>query len=118
MWRIYQYRTVFDDHYTGCDSDTQNTIDVHMDILQEKGNRAGTTISRYLEDGLCELKAKGERFIYFFMPGQKIVFFVAAHKDQRKLRRDYFELAKRRRKEILGEQENIYVINNPYQTKH
>ena len=118
MWKISQYRTVFLDHYTNCDQDTQDTIDVHLDILQEKGNQTGEPIVRFLEDGLFELKAKNERFIFFYQPGKNIIFVVAAHKNQRKLRRGYFDQAKRRRIKILKEQENIYVINFTNQTKH
>jgi hypothetical protein len=118
VWKISQYRTVFSDHYASCDSDTQLNIDVRLDILKEKGNKTGEPIVRYLEDGLCELKAKNERFIFFYQPGKNIIFVVAAHKNQRKLSRNYFDKAKHRRRKILSEQENKNVIIFPDQTRH
>jgi hypothetical protein len=110
-WTAWQYRDVFDAFYQQCDDDTQRSIDVRLDQLLEKGNLAKRPVSAPLEDGIFELRAKkAARLLFFFQPGQKIIFVVGIFKDQREVPREAIEKAKEVRKTLLSKMEKARGI--------
>jgi len=100
FWGAYQYGTVWDDLYSVCDEDTQCTIDHRLDALREKGNQAREPISKHLEDGIFELRAKDKRFLYYFSESREIIFIHAFIKKRNEVLRAHIEKAKERRNEI------------------
>jgi phage-related protein len=100
LWDAYQYGTVWDDLYSACDEDTQCTIDHRLDALCEKGNQAREPISKHLEDGIFELRAKDKRFLFYFSDSRSIVFVHAFIKKRNEVLRADIEKAKERRDEV------------------
>jgi hypothetical protein len=113
-WTVYQYRSVFDDFYNTCDEATKAAIDNRFAQLVEKGNMAREPISKHLDDGIFELRAKTARCLYYFEPGRRIVIVVAFLKDQRQVNPNQLRQAKKIRKILRDEQETLYGI----QTTH
>ena len=107
-WTVYQYRSVFDDFYNGCDESTQLAIDNRFAQLVEKGNLAREPISKHLEDGIFELRAKTTRFLYYFEPGRTAVIVVAFFKDQNKVDPKHIAQAKRIRTILRAKLEPAY----------
>lgn len=100
LWAAYQYGTIWDDLYSSCDEDTQCTIDHRLDALREKGNQAREPISKHLEDGIFELRAKDKRFLFYFSEGRSVVFVHGFIKKRNEVLRAHIEKAKQRRDEI------------------
>lgn len=76
-----------------------------MGILQEKGNLLREPHSKYLEDGIFELRGKvGKditRILYFFYYGRKIIVTNGFVKKTQKTPKDEIERAKKYRKEYM-----------------
>ena len=76
-------------------------IDQRLAILKERGNDTREPITKHLEDGILEVRAKSSqhqaRLLFCFQPAKQIVILLAVLKDQRKLERVVIEEAKRRR---------------------
>ena len=113
-WTIYQYRSVFDDFYNGCNAAMQLTIDNRFAQLVEKGNMAREPISKHLDDGIFELRAKSARFLYYFEPGRTAIIVVAFFKDQSRVDPTYIKQAKRIRSILQSEQEKPHDINETH----
>jgi len=109
QWVVLQYQQVFDDFYAQCDEDLQVSIDNRVSQLMERGNLLREPVSEYLEDGICQLRAKSgrhqARLLYYFDPGRRAIIVVAFFKDQRKVERKYIDQAKRIRDILRAEQE-------------
>lgn len=105
-WSLRQYRSVFDEFYQrDCDEDTRDAIDQRLARLLEEGNMARAPVSKHLEDGIFELRAKNARMLYYFDTGRLIVVAVCFLKDQPKVPRKHIEQAKRIRGIISAGQE-------------
>lgn len=114
MWTAWQYRDVFDAFYRQCDEDTRRSIDNRLDQLLEKGNLSKRPVSAPLEDGIFELRGKSARLLFYFEPGQRIIFVVAIVKDQRGVPRDAIERAKQIREILLSRRERGHGINRAH----
>ncbi len=101
-WTAYQYGKVWDDCYASCDQDTQETIERRLDFLCEKGNLTRPPISKHLEDGIFELRAKHARLLFYFGGNRMIVFVHAIIKKTRAVPRDDIQIAKQRRAEVVA----------------
>jgi hypothetical protein len=110
-WTVYEYRDVFTDFYRACDAAMQIAIDNRLSQLEEKGNLAREPISKHLDDGIFELRAKNARFLYYFEPGKKVIVVVSFIKDQNKVDPKYIDQAKRIRSIIRAGNEVPRGIN-------
>src|ERR1700722_13631439 len=99
-WSAYQYRRVWDDFYESCDQETQETADRRLDFLQDHGNSSRPPISRHLDDGIFELRAKDARFLFYFSDLRSIVFVHAILKKRSGVPREDIEIAKDRRRDV------------------
>lgn len=74
-------------------------------ILQEKGNQLREPYSKYLEDGIFEIRGKVgtdiSRILYFFYSEGKIILTNGFVKKSRKTPVNQLELARKRRREYL-----------------
>lgn len=113
-WTVYQYRNVFDDFYSDCDDAMQVAIDNRLSQLVEKGNMAREPVSKHLDDGIFELRAKTARFLYYFEPGRKAIIVVAFFKDQNQVDPIYIKQAKKIREILQKEQETIYGLKKTH----
>lgn len=90
------------------DIKTQETIYNVIRLLREFGNELRAPYSKYLEDGIFELRCKGTdnqiRILYFFIKGRKVVLTNAFVKKQQKTPAKEIELAKKRRQLFLEEE--------------
>jgi phage-related protein len=114
FWKPYQYRDVFSEFYALCDEDTQVTIDIRLDRLIELGNKARPPVSKLLEDGMFELRAKDARLLYYFGFHREIIFVHAIIKKRSAIPRKVIKLAKKRRDLIESNLENydeITILN-------
>ncbi|MDD3403209.1 MAG: type II toxin-antitoxin system RelE/ParE family toxin [Hespellia sp.] len=72
-----------------------------LDVLKEKGNNLREPYSKYLEDGIFELRCKVgnniTRVLYFFYYDEKIILTNGFVKKTRKTPRKEIKLAKKRR---------------------
>lgn len=75
----------------------------------ERGNQAGEPVSKFIEDGILECRAKSARhqarLLFCFQPGRQIVILLGVLKDQRKLQRADIDEAKRRKAIIEAQAE-------------
>lgn len=101
-WKALQYDSVWDSVYGACDQGTQETIERRFGNLLEQGNLAREPVSKYLQDGIFELRAKDARFFFYFGAAKTIIFVHAILKRTRKVPPEDIGLAKRRRAEILA----------------
>ena len=80
-------------------------------ILQNNGHELREPYSKYLEDGIFELRVKHStmciRVLYFFMVNQRIVLVNGFVKKAMKTPKNEMELAKKYRKEYLERRENF-----------
>lgn len=113
-WKVLQYRTIFDDFYARCDEDLRVSIDNRLSLLMELGNRAREPVSKPIEDGIFELRAKNTRFLFYFDVDKRIIVVVAFFKDQRKLDRRHIEQAKRIRQIIHAGQERASGLHQTH----
>lgn len=119
MWELRQYRTEVDDFLEGCDEDMHSAISQRLDALSEQGSNSRSPVSEKMvgTDGIFECRCRAgrmqSRLLFFFQPGKKIVFVVAAFKDQRKLHKDEIKKAEKRKREILdgSEKPNDYNVH-------
>lgn len=93
-------------------------VDQRLAYLREHGNNAREPISKFVEDGILECKAKSAqhqaRLLYCFQPGSQIVILLCILKDQRKLERADIEEAKRRKLIIAAQSEFIGAIHQTH----
>lgn len=76
-----------------------------LQILQEKGNQLREPYSKYLEDGIFELRTKNRtditRVLYFFYYGRKIILTNGFIKKTQKTPRKEILLTKRRKADYI-----------------
>ncbi len=76
-----------------------------LQILQEKGNQLREPYSKYLEDGIFELRTKNgtdiTRVLYFFYYGRKIILTNGFIKKTQKTPRKEILLTKRRKADYI-----------------
>ena len=98
MWKLHQYDTAYDDIYEQCDTKLKASIDARLNKLRSKGNHTRAPISKHIEKGIFELRARSGnvhvRFLYFFLPKKIIVIAVGLFKKQSKVPRTEIEKAK------------------------
>lgn len=99
-WVACEYGSVWTDHYARCDMDTQVSIDQRLDSLCEKGNLSREPVSKPLGDGIFELRAKDERFLFYFSKDKTIIFVHALTKKRSDVPPKDIKLAKERRNDI------------------
>jgi phage-related protein len=102
MWTAWQYRQVWSDLYDKCDEVTQLKLDVHLNLLREKGNLSRRPISAHLHDRIFELRAKSARMLFYFEKERNIIFVHCFFKDTRAVSRQDIKTAQDRRAEIQG----------------
>lgn len=99
MWKLHQYGTAYDEIYEQCDTRLKAHIDARLNKLRSEGNQARASISKPIEDGIFELRARSGnvqvRFLYFFRPKKIIIVAVGLFKTQRKIPRADIEKAKK-----------------------
>ena len=99
MWKLHQYETAYDDIYEQCDTKLKARIDARLNGLRSKGNHTRAPISKPIEDGIFELRARSGnvhvRFLYFFRPKNIIIVAVGLFKKQSKVPRAEIDKAKR-----------------------
>ena len=99
MWKLHQYGTAYDDIYKQCDTKLKARIDARLNSLRSKGNHTRAPISKPIEEGIFELRARSGnvqvRFLYFFRPKKIIIVAVGLFKTQSKVPRAEIEKAKR-----------------------
>lgn len=82
-------------------------------LLKENGNDLREPYSKYLEDGLFELRAKQgtniTRVIYFFMIDKEIVVTHGFVKKSQKMPQTEIELAKKYREDYISRKESANV---------
>ena len=82
-------------------------------LLKENGNDLREPYSKYLEDGLFELRAKQgtniTRVLYFFMFDKEIIITNGFVKKTQKTPRAEIELAKKYRKDYIARKESVNV---------
>lgn len=80
-----------------------------MDVLEEKGNKLKEPYSKYLEDGIFELRGKVgndiSRVLYFFYYEGKIIVTNGFIKKTQKTPRKQIKIAKERRKDYIERME-------------
>ena len=120
-WRLYQYLdsfTAFRDSLLRDDPELVANLDQRLHRLQIMGNQAQEPVSKYVEDGILECKAKSAqhqaRLLFCFQPGTRIVILLGILKDQRKLKRADIEEAKRRRAIIESQSEFIRGLHSTH----
>lgn len=117
IWSAYQYREVWDDLYNGCDAETRETADRRLDFLQEQGNNSRPPISKHLDDGIFELRAKHARFLFYFSDLRSIVFVHAIIKKRSNVPREDIEIAKNRRTAIRTRKVKLNALANQDEPK-
>lgn len=117
MWELLQYRGVYYDFISGCDENMRVAIEQRVDMLRMRGNMAKEPVSKPVEKGIFECRARAgrtrARLLYFFQPGRKIVVVAALYKAQRKLDRKDIELALARKQKIESGLEQTHVAHEP-----
>ncbi len=82
-----------------------------IEVLEEYGNQLREPYTKYLEDGIFELRVKSgnniSRVFYFFYYGRRIILTHGFMKKTNKTPRKEIELAKKYRHDFL-DQENGY----------
>ena len=77
-----------------------------LQVLAEKGNRLREPYTKYLEDGIFELRCKAgnnsARLLFFYCEGKIVVVTNGFMKQTRKTPRKEIRLAKRRRAEYMS----------------
>ncbi len=99
LWAIEEYANAWNSLYDECDKDTKEILDRKYAQLREKGNLAGETVSKHIEDGIFEVKANQARMLYYFEKGRRIIFVHGLIKKKGKIDRRHINLAKGRRTE-------------------
>lgn len=83
----------------------RNKILMILNVLQEKGNQLREPYSKYLEDGIFEVRGKVgndiSRVLYFFYYNGKIIITNGFIKKSQKTPKNEIKLAKEYRKEYL-----------------
>ena len=98
-WTTSQYREAWDNTYSQCDSDMQDTLDRKLDLLQQYGNLCGRPTTAPLGDGIFELRAKDARMLFYFGEQREIVFVHGLIKKTRNVPRADIDRAKKNRTE-------------------
>jgi phage-related protein len=111
-WTARQYLDSWDGVYSQCDEDTQLQIDHRLDCLLEKGNLSREPISKPVEDGIFELRAKDARFMFYFAEPKEIIFVHAIIKKRRDIPKNDIKTAKKRRDDIKLLGLNTNAISN------
>ena len=102
-WQLLQYENVYTEFCAeiGQDKELLARIDQRLSVLRVRGNEAREPITKHLEDGILEIRAKSvrhqARLLFCFLPAKRIVILLAVLKDQWKLERAVIQEAKRRR---------------------
>ena len=113
-WSAWEYRGVLSAFYQACSKGMQAEIDQRLARLLQLGNFAREPISKFLEDGIFELRTRcgkeQARFLYYFDSGKRIIFVVAVYKDQRKISRSDIENAKNIRTILKAEKEQPHDL--------
>ena len=100
LWSAKQYDCIWDTFYGSCDSDTQEKIDQRLAFLLQRGNQSGEPVTKHLDDGIFELRAKNARLLFYFGGSRTVVFVHALTKKRSNVPRADINLAKQRRAEI------------------
>ena len=118
MWELRQYGSAYDEIYERCDKQLKARIDARLNKLRSLGNLVREPVSKPLEHGIFELRARSKnvqvRFLYFFRPNKGIIIAVGLFKTQNKVPRAEIEKAKRVKKtfdkvpELLNETTEVH----------
>lgn len=113
-WTAWQYHNVYDRLYETCDERTRRKLLSRLDQLLEKGNLAKRPISAPLRDGIFELRANTARLLFYFQPGQKMIFVVGLLKDQRVVPPEEIDKAIEIRTSLASGLEKIHGITRTH----
>uniref|UniRef100_UPI0040569516 type II toxin-antitoxin system RelE/ParE family toxin n=1 Tax=Acetatifactor sp. TaxID=1872090 RepID=UPI0040569516 len=96
----------------GLDAKMRTKIIGLLKVLEEKGNLLREPYSKYLDDGIFELRCKVgsdiTRVLYFFYYGGKIILTNGFWKKTQKTPAEELKLAKERRHDFLRKMEEGY----------
>jgi phage-related protein len=114
-WRLLQYNGAFDDLWASCPEEERDSIRPRLTQLWLKGNLATFPVTEPLGDGLFEVRGRHKRvrirFLFGFMPGQRIVFVWGGKKDQRRLPQAAINAARRLLAEAKATEESLHVVS-------
>ena len=119
-WQLRQYLEVYDEFCVSIqhDSELRGQIDRRLAHLLERGNLTREPVSKPVEDGIFECRAKSARhqarLLYCFLPGKQIVILLGILKDQKKLARADIDEAKRRRDIIEAQREFLNGLHKTH----
>lgn len=119
-WQLQQYLGVYDEFCASVEQDKEllAKIDQRLAVLKERGNQVGEPVSKFIENGILECRAKSAqhqaRLLYCFQPRKQIVILLGILKDQRKLNRTDIEEAKRRKAIIEAQAEFISGLHQTH----
>jgi phage-related protein len=115
QWILEQYNNVVDLFLDNCSQGLREVLERRLDILSEKGNQCRGPITKYLGDGLFELRGKADskqaRLVFFFSSNRKICFVHAFFKKTEKTNRNDIELSKKNKKIIEAGKGKINGFN-------
>jgi len=74
----------------------------HIQLLQENGTRLPDSITKYLEDGIWELRPGNNRIFYFFFENDTFILLHQFRKKTKKTPRRELEKAKAERDDYLS----------------
>lgn len=100
-WQLLEYERALSDFRESCEESLRPVIDRKADLLSEHGILLRRPHSeaikgvRNLFELIIKQKSKGPiaRILYCFLPHNRVVFLLAAYKDQRKLPKAVLEKA-------------------------
>jgi len=111
-WTALQYNNAWDNLYKSCDSETQETADRRLDFVKDHGNASRAPITKHLDDGIFELRAKDARFLFYFHGLQKFVFVHGLIKKRGNVPPEDIRLAQKKRDDIRTRRVDLDAIAN------
>lgn len=81
-------------------------ISLYIELLQQNGTRMNENITKYLEDGIWELRPGPNRVFYFFFQNNTFVLLHQFRKKSQKTPRKEIQKARRERDDYLSRKEN------------
>jgi phage-related protein len=112
QWSALQYNKAWDILYESCDTETQETADRRLDFVKDHGNASRQPITRHLDDGIFELRAKDARFLFYFADLQRFIFVHGLIKKRGNVPPEDIKFAKKQRTEIRALKVNLDAISH------
>jgi len=111
-WNAFEYKKAWDTLYQSCDPETRETADRRLDFVKDHGNGSRPPITKHLDDGIFELRAKDARFLFYFPGLKNFVFVHGLIKKRGNVPPEDIKLARKRRAEIRALKVDLDAIAN------